>query len=43
MTFHCWFMLPVALGIVTMAMPADVVGVTFFSPAFIQVLGDGIL
>jgi len=43
MTFPYWYMLPVAIGIVTMPMPADVVGVTFFSPAFIQVLGDGIL
>jgi len=36
-------MLPVAIGIVTKAMTADVVGATFFSPVFIQILGDGIL
>ena len=43
MTFHYWFMLPVAIGIVTIALPADVVGATFSSLFFIQVLGDGIL
>lgn len=39
MTFHYWFMFPLAILIATAAMSSGVGGATFFSPLFILALG----
>ena len=39
MSFEFWFMLPVAVGVATIAMASGVEGATFFTPIFLLVLG----
>ena len=39
MTFHYWFMFPIAILIATTAMSSGVEGATFFSPLFMLALG----